>query len=263
MRALKIHFGWLFTVVLLSGGVLRAEETTKTPDLKQIVSSMEAARVQSKQTEPFLLTREYRLFHGDEPTPTSEVKAEINVVPPHERDYKIVESKGSDRGEKIVRKILDHEAEAEKSRVPPTALVSDNYNFGFEGEQRFQGVRCYVLSLHPKRQDTSLIEGKAWVDASTFLVRKVEGAMSKSPSWWVKDVTLTVLFGEIGGVWTQTATSAIANVRLAGKYTVTGRATNLQSAAAEASNRGQKKLPLRERRNVPAAVLYPSVVVAR
>jgi Outer membrane lipoprotein-sorting protein len=262
VRALKFHLGWLFTAVLLSGGALRAEQPA-TPDLKQIVSNMETARVQSKQTEPFLLTREYRLFHGDEVTPTSEVKAEINVVPPHERDYKIVESKGSDRGEKVVRKILDHESEAEKRSVPPTALVSDNYDFGFLGEQSFQGAHCYVLSLHPKRKDPSLIEGKAWVDASTFLVRKVEGAMSKSPSWWVKDVTVTVLFGEISGVWTQTATNAVANVRIMGKYTVSGRSTSLLSATAEASNRVQKKVLPRARRNAPGVVLYPGVLVTR
>jgi hypothetical protein len=259
VRALNHHLAFLFTV-LAAATLVRAQQA---PDLDQIVSRMEDARIRSKQTEPFLLTREYRLFRGDEPKPQSEVKAEINVVPPHERDYKIVASKGSDRGEKVVRKILDHESQAEKSSVPPTALVKDNYDFGFEGEQSFQGARCYVLSLHPKRKDPSLIEGRAWVDSGTFLVRKVEGAMSKSPSWWVKDVMVTVLFGDISGVWTQTATSAVANVRIVGKYTVSGRATNLQTATASATNKPQKKMPVRTRSGVPAGILSPSVMVTR
>lgn len=261
MRALKIHLGWLLTAVLLSGGALWAEQPAM-PDLNQIVSNMEAARLRTKQTEPFLLTREYRLYHGEDANPTSEVKAEINVVPPHDREYKIVESRGSDRGEKIVRKILEHEADAEKSSPPPTAVVHQNYTFGFEGEADFQGHRCYVLSLHPKRKEPTLVEGRAWVDTKTFLIRKIEGEMSKSPSWWVKEVKLVILFGEIGGVWTQTSTNAVADVRIVGKYTVSGRATNLQTSTALAENKLAKKLPVRTRRRVPA-VIYPGVVVTR
>lgn len=268
MRAPKIHFAWLLAVVLFtSGTVLRAEPgsvpASSQLNLNQIVSRMEAARLLSKETEPFLLTREYRMFHGDDAQPTSEVKAQINVVPPYERDYKILESKGSDRGEKVVRKILDHEAQAEKSSPPPTAIVHDNYDFGLDGEQNFEGTHCYVLSLHPKRKDPSLIDGRAWVDAGTFLIRKVEGTLAKSPSWWVKDVALTVLFGEIGGVWTQTATSAIANVRIIGKYTVTGNATNLQPASSDAANRLSKKVPVHVRQSMPATILYPGSMVTR
>lgn len=225
--------------VLLTGSSLFAQPA---PDLNQIVSRMEEARIRAKQTEPFLLTREYQMFHGYESKPTSEVKAEINVVPPTERQYKIVSSKGSDRGEKVVRKILDHESAAEKSTPPPTAIVHDNYEFGFEGEANFQGARCYVLSLRPRRKDPSLVEGRAWVDANTFLIRKIEGQMSKSPSWWVKGVQLTVLFGEIGGVWTQLSSDAVADVRILGRYSVIGRATNLQTATTAAANRLPKKI---------------------
>ncbi len=221
---------------------------------------MEAARARTKQTPPFQLTREYQMFHGAETKPASEVTAEINVVPPHEREYRIVEAKGSNRGEEVVRKILEHESEAEKKDPPPTAVVSENYNFGYEGEQTFRGTRCYILSLHPKRKDPALVEGRAWVDANTFLIRKIEGEMSKSPSWWVKNVTLTILFGEIGGVWTQLSSDAIADVRLIGKYSVTGRALNLETATAEA--RVRRPTNQHQRRAVPAEAIYnPSLLV--
>ena len=237
---------------LLTGSALAQQ----APDLGQVVAHMEEARIRAKQTEPFLLTREYRMFHDDDANPTSEVKAEISVVPPVERDYKILSSKGSDRGEKIVRKILDHEAEAEKSTPPPTAIVHQNYDFGYEGEVNFQGARCYVLTLKPKRQDPALVEGRAWIDANTYLIRKIEGQLSKSPSWWVKDVQLTVLFGEIGGVWTQLSSDAVANVRVLGKYSVSGRATNLQTASTAATNRLPRKPATRTRASIPAEAIY-------
>ncbi len=236
MRALQLQFALL--IALLAGGAL----AQPAPDLSQIVSRMEEARLRAKQTEPFMLTREYTMFHADDVRPTAEVKAEISVVPPTEREYKIVSSKGNDRGEKVIRKILDHEAEAEKSTPPPTAIVHENYDFSFEGEADFQGAHCYVLSLKPKRKDPALVEGRAWVDANSFLIRKIEGEMSKSPSWWVKSVQLTVLFGEIGGVWTQLSSDAVADVRVLGKYSVIGRATNLQTATTAASNRVPKKI---------------------
>lgn len=238
MRALKLQI--VLTFLLLAGGAVAQQ----VPDLNQIVGRMEEARIRAKQTEPFLLTREYRLFHADDTWPTSEVKAEINVVPPTERDYRIVYSKGSDRGEKIVRKILDREAEAEKSSPPPTAIVPQNYEFGYEGEADFQGAHCYLLSLKPKRKDPALLEGRAWIDANSYLIRKIEGHMSKSPSWWVKDVEVVVLFGDIGGIWTQLSSDAVADVRILGKYSVIGQATKLQTGATAAANRPPKKLPV-------------------
>jgi hypothetical protein len=218
---------------------------------------MEEARLRSKITPPFQLTREYKMFHGDERSPASDVKAEINVVPPSQRDFKIIESKGSDRGEKVVRKILEHEAEAEKKHPSPTAVTSDNYDFSLAGREVFEGVNCYVLGLEPKRQEPSLIEGRAWVDPETFAIRKIEGKMSKSPSWWVKQVSLVINFGELGGIWTQTASHAVADVRVVGKYTVTGQALDVQTATSLASNISrQKKVFDRRRTSLPAAFVF-------
>ncbi len=268
MRALRLQL--IVVIVAIAVAITtpirsRAQQPAgSTPSVQELVSRMEAARIQSKDTVPFQLTREYRMYHNDESQSASEVKAEISVVPPHEHDYKIIESKGNDRGEKVVRKILDHEAESDKMNPPPSALVSQNYDFSLIGEDHFQGARCFVLELKPKRKDPGLVNGRAWIDAQTYLVRKVEGEMSKSPSWWVKDVKLTVLFGEIGGIWTQLSSDATANVRLLGRYTVAGRATNVQTSSSMASLR-QKKALVRERRErVPAQVLYSTgILVAR
>jgi hypothetical protein len=268
VRALKIQFILMLVAMALAITVplrSRAQQpASSTPSLSEIIAHMEAARIQSKDTVPFQLTREYRMYHDDDAKPTSEVKAEINVVPPHARDYKILEAKGSDRGEKVVRKILDHESEAEKVNPSPTALIPSNYDFALLGDDHFQGTRCYVLQLKPKRKDPSLIDGRAWIDANSFLIRKVEGQMSKSPSWWVKDVKLTVMFGEIGGIWTQLSSDATANVRIMGRYSVSGRATNVQTSSSMASLRQKKALPRERRTSVPAQVLYNTgILVAR
>ena len=255
----------LFAVVTLAesrpGGSRDTTATTGQSDnlsLDEIVVRMEEARLRTKQTPAFQLTREYQMFHGDEHQPASQVKAEINVVPPRDREYRIIESKGSDRGEKVVRKILEHEAAAEKVNPSPTAVIRDNYDFALQGREMLEGVSCYVVSLKPKRLDPALVDGRAWVDPNTFSVRKIEGKMAKSPSWWVKEVNLVVNFGEIGGIWTQTASHAVADVRVIGKYTVEGKALEVQTANAVASDaHSQRKLRYRSRTtDLPAELLY-------
>lgn len=266
MAALKLQFALLAFLALSITLPLhsRAQQSaTKALSVDEIVSRMEAARIQIKPTGPFLLQREYRMYRGEDSNPVSRVRAEINVVPPRERDYRIVESKGNGRGEKVVRKILDHEVEAEKSTPPPTAIIRDNYDFELLGQDTFQGSRCHLVRLKPRRKNSALVDGRAWIDSNTFLVRKIEGQLSKSPSWWVKDVNLTVLFGEVGGIWMQTATNAVADVRLAGRYTVSGWATGVRTSSAVASRQTSQK-KVRRRVSAPAAAVYNTgVLVSR
>lgn len=258
MRAQGLQYRCLLLIasVAIIPSIVKAEQPNSAANLDQIVTRMEQARLQSKQAGSFLLTREYLMFHGDDAKPSSQVKAEINVASAHDLDYKIVETKGSDRGEKIVRKILDHEASTEKSNPSPSAIIRANYDFGFVGEASFQGSRCYVLSLHPKRKDSSLVTGQIWIDANTYRQRKIEGELVKSPSWMVKNVKLNILFGEMSGVWTQVATNATADVRLVGKYTMNGRALAVQPAVSVAAARPQKKIRPRSRPSFPAEALY-------
>jgi len=243
------------TLPVIAHSQSKPAQPTDRLSVEQIVARMEQARLRNKQTPPFLLTREYQMFHGDASTPDAQVKAEINVVPPN-REYKIIEAQGNDRGEKVVRKILEHEAAAEKTNPSPTAIDHNNYDFADQGRQMFEGVNCYILGLKPRREEPSLIDGRAWVDPNTFAVRKIEGRMAKSPSWWVKEVNVVVNFGEIGGLWLQTASHAVADVRVIGQYTVLGRAIDVQTANAEAANFGPRKALDRRRTGVPATFMY-------
>ncbi|HWR14118.1 MAG TPA: hypothetical protein VN577_04785 [Terriglobales bacterium] len=237
---------------------------TGSMPLDEIVAHMEAARLESKGSVPFLVTREYRMYHGDEQKPTSEVTAQINVVPPHEREYKILESKGNDRGEKVVRKILDHESAAERLSTPPTAIVRDNYDFSYVGEDIVEGVKCHVLEIKPKRKEPGLIDGRAWVDPHSFLIRKIQGQLAKSPSWWVRGVEVVVLFNLMDGIWTQTYSNAVADVKVLGRYTVRAQATSLHKSDEVASKRRNPvRLPHAYRRSLPGSIYPPGVMIPR
>jgi hypothetical protein len=173
------------------------------------------------------------MFHERNTTPMAEVKAELVYDPNGNSGYQILESNGSDRGSKIVSKLLDSEANGWSKCShphPPTAISRDNYDFSFLGTELLDGHRTYVLGLHPRRKDSGLIDGKAWIDADTYLVRKIVGQEAKSPSWWVHDVNLILTFGPIGGMWLQTTSQAVADIRIVGRYTMVGRALGVKPA---------------------------------
>jgi len=74
--------------------------------------------------------------------------------------------------------------------------------------------------LLPRRKDKSLLRGNVWIDATTFLVRRIQGEPAKSPSWWLRGVRITLLYGDVGGMWLQTGLEATATVRIFGPHTL-------------------------------------------
>lgn len=217
-----------------------------TPSLDAIVAHLREAADQNRMRwSSYRLLRQYQMFRERNTTPMAEVKAELVYDPHGNNGYQILESKGSDRGSKVVSKLLDSEANGWSKCShphPPTAISRDNYDFTFLGTEFLDGHETYVLGLHPLRKDSGLIDGKAWVDAQTYLIHKIVGQEAKSPSWWVRDVDLTLTFGSIGGMWLQTTSQAVADIRVVGKYTMIGRALGVKTAEmARASSISERK----------------------
>ena len=148
--------------------------------------------------------------------------ADVIFVPPDSKKYTIQQINGSGLGERIVRRMLASEAEITKD-YSSTDFSPDNYDFRFIREEEVSGQRCYVLELLPRRKDKNLLRGNIWVDANTYLLRRTEGEPAKTPSWWVRDVRIALLYGDVGGMWLQTALEATASVRILGPYTMVSR----------------------------------------
>ena len=201
----------------------------KSPDLNLILQHLEEVQHQDPaQSRPYEVTREYKVFRGYDTQPTSEVVAQINFVPPDMKTYKITQARGNSRGEKIVRELLDRETESAKKRRG-SEISRTNYDFVFLRQENFGVAPEYVLRIVPKRKDKYLLRGQIWVDASTFHIRRIEGVPAKSPSFWIKDIHITLQYAELNGMWIPVSFDAIATVRLLGEYTLAGlniRASN-------------------------------------
>jgi hypothetical protein len=195
-----------------------------------IVNRMEEAQQRNRDHyRPYTLTREYKLYEADEKKPKSEVLANISFVPPDRKTFTIEKSEGSGRGLNIVKHVLEGEAQATASPSVPGAISRRNYDFKLLGEDVVDGQACWVLQLLPKRDDKLLIRGRAWVDKNSYYLHQIQGELAKSPSWWLKKVDTTVHFSNAAGMWLQTATRAVADVRMFGRHVMTAQAIKLQT----------------------------------
>ena len=121
----------------------------------------------------------------------------------------------------MVGELLERETESAKQRGA-SGINRRNYDFVFLREENFGDVSEYVLGILPKRKDKNLLRGQIWVDASTFRIRRIEGIPAKSPSFWLKNIHITLQFAQHGGMWVPVTFDAIATVRFLGLYTLAG-----------------------------------------
>ena len=96
---------WLPVLVFLatlasSSQVPSSTPEIRSPDLNLILQRLEDVQHKDPaQSRPYTVTREYKVFRGDDKQPTSEVMAQINFVPPDMKTYKIIKALGT-QGEK-------------------------------------------------------------------------------------------------------------------------------------------------------------------
>jgi hypothetical protein len=250
--------GWLVFLYLLAGIASAAPQNGDSlPTAETIITRMAQARAENRaRLRPYIVTRNYKLFGKDESKAKSEVIADVAFVPPDSKKYTIQETNGSGLGQILVRRLLANEAEVTRDHVS-TDLSADNYDFRFMREADVSGQRCYVLELLPRRMEKHLLHGNIWVDASTYLLRRFEGELAKSPSWWVRDVSVTFVYGDVGGMWLQTATEAAADVRILGRASMVSRdvkykISELVAAASPVETNSWELIP---RRPFPPSVI--------
>jgi len=205
------------------------------PDISTLVTRIVEAQLENRaKSKPYSVTREYKVFGTDADRPRTEVLAQVNFLPPNVKSYGIDQSTGG-MGEKVIRRILDHEVDA--ARDPKLMMINDtNYDFAFAGAGAIGHVPCYKLEITPKHDRKELLNAVIWVDKDSYRILRIEGEPSKSPSFWVKDVHLVLQFAEVSGMWLQTTTEAMARMRFGGEYKIVSRDVNYDVAQTVAAN---------------------------
>ncbi len=205
------------------------------PSAESIIAHMMQARSENRaRLRPYSVTRDYRLFGKERQTARSEVIARVTFDPPGIKQFVIQQASGMGLGERIVRQMLEHETEIGRNNTS-TDLSPANYDFRYLREEQLDGRRCYVLGMVPRRSDKSLLRGQIWVDAVTYLLHRTEGEPARSPSWWLKDARLALVYSDVGGMWLQTSSESSADVRFLGRHTMLSRDVEYSMSTLAAS----------------------------
>jgi hypothetical protein len=225
MRARLCRLIFLHFAGVLSASVFAAEAHVEStiPSAETIIIHMMQARSENRaRLRPYSVTRDYRLFGKEKQTARSEVIARVTFDPPGIKQFVIQHASGMGLGERIVRQMLEHETEIGRNYTS-TDLAPANYDFRYLHEEELGGRRCYVLEIIPRRKDKNLLRGQIWVDAITYLLQRTEGEPARSPSWWLKDARVMLVYGDVGGMWLQTSSESSAEVRFLGRHTMLSR----------------------------------------
>ena len=116
--------------------------------------------------------------------------------------YTVLTRSGSGSLNGVIDKVLASQAGA--SLPPENALhqiSSANYRVRLLGTEVAAGRSCYVLELSPKSKSKYLIIGKAWVDAGSYGVVRIEGQFAASSSILIGAPSIREEFIEVQGFW--------------------------------------------------------------
>jgi hypothetical protein len=226
------------------------------PPETSIVEHME--RAQSEISVPNHITRDYRLGRPDAKVESYGV-ADVDFRPPGR--YTVTKRSGSHSCDAAVKYILQHEIEIAMSikKSAAVAVTRENYVFTSLGDTVLDGRSYYLLHLEPKRRVPELIVGSAWIDKQSFLIRRVEGNIAKSPSWLVKSVHIRFDFVHARQMWVQSSLEAVADIRWLGAQKLTSHVLGYEAASVVAGKIGDEAHALAAGPSPPLTVALPGI----
>ena len=241
----------LIVVLSLAAAAIAAAQAGNTaPDVATIIARAQQALVNNRAGHrPYRVFRDYKFYGENRDKVNAQVLAQVDFQPPDTKSYVIREASGNDRGEKLVRKMLEHERVSSRQQND-LELSPENYDFALLREDQRDGTRCYVVQLTPKRKEKNLLNGAMWIDANTYLIHHIEGELAKSPSFWLKEIYLKMDFSNVEGMWLRTATEAVASVRFFGRHSMLEHDVKYETAPLVASETGAKRSRIANARRV-------------
>ena len=132
--------------------------------------------------------------------------------------YEIVSERGSDYiREKVLKTLLYREQELIAAGNAGRAEINgENYEFaeGADAQDPQGGERTVLLK--PKRKDVLLVDGRMVINQEGTELLRVEGRLSKNPSFWTSLVDIVREFTRLDGVRVPISTDTVAKLKFAG-----------------------------------------------
>ena len=132
--------------------------------------------------------------------------------------YEVVAEGGSDYiRSHVLHAALKSEGEMRRSGAPDrAAFTTDNYVFE-QGATQPDGLLS--LAVKPRKKDVLFVEGSIFLNPDDGDLVRLEGRISKSPSFWTRRVEIVRWFRRVAGFRMPVAIESTANVLIAGRST--------------------------------------------
>ena len=168
-----------------------------------VISKTEALiRARFANIQGYTVTEHYAVYRNGSTAPS----AEKTVLAVYEKSKGIRYTTISQSGSSMFQnRVIEPSVGSETQIHDPTMrrqlmLTTDNYEIGVEPARSSIGIQdCAVLDVKARRSSVYLINGKAWVDARTYLLVRVQGTQSKSSSLWAGAPLITRDFTNVNG----------------------------------------------------------------
>jgi negative regulator of sigma E activity len=192
----------LGSMIAIGGLVLTATADSVAPSNDEML-----ARIESETNRRHALLREYSVsrqytLHNLRFGKQAAVAVLMSYRQADGDRFTVVTRSGSDALNGIVDKVLASEVgESLPLANANHQITAANYRVRLLGTEVAGGRSCYVLELAPRIKSRFLIVGKAWVDADSYAVVRVEGQFAASISMLVGAPRIREEFIEVNGFW--------------------------------------------------------------
>jgi hypothetical protein len=132
--------------------------------------------------------------------------------------YEVVSESGSGYiRKKVFLAALEGEQKMWANHEPDRASFSrENYTFQ-DGAPALDGLASLLVT--PRRKDMLLVEGAVFVQHGDGELVRIEGRLSKNPSFWTRRVDVIRRYTRLAGVRVPISFESVANVLIAGRST--------------------------------------------
>jgi len=136
----------------------------------------------------------------------------------------------------IITRLLQSEVDhLQKDDTSLTALNSSNYKFSYKGKTQLDTQLVHVYQVKPRKKRVGLFKGKIYLNVETGSLVRAEGALVKSPSFFVKKIEFVQDYADVSSFTFPVHIHSEAATRLVGRTVVDMFQTDYQPVRSETS----------------------------
>ncbi|HYX70219.1 MAG TPA: hypothetical protein VE825_13865 [Terriglobales bacterium] len=163
-------------------------------------------------------------IHAELPSSSQQGEFELvrHYTAPNTLQFKAVKFSGDGFVKSnVITRLLQSEVEhVSKGESAQTAISPDNYKFNYKGLETVDNQPTYAFEVKPRQKRPGLFKGKIYLDVFSGGLRKAEGVVVKSPSFWVKKIEFVQEYADFGTFTFPVHMHSVANTRLIGQAVV-------------------------------------------